>query len=705
MPDMSQPKTKVCLSCQKEFSDSPEICPHDGSPVVDRDDPRLSQSSMIGKVFADKYEILGVLGEGGMSIVYKARHRYMDRVVAVKVLHDHLVSDKNAIARFEHESKAASSLSHLNIVSVHDFGMTRQDQAYFVMDCLEGPSLADLLEQKGRLAVSEALPIFLQTCDGLEHAHKKRVVHRDLKPSNLVLMKNEDGSTVVKIVDFGIAKLLPIDGQQQQRLTQTGEIFGSPLYMSPEQCQGNSLDQRSDIYSFGCLMYETISGVPPHIGESFVDTVVKHTTETPSPFSQAVPDLQIPAAVEACIMKCLAKNPDDRYQSAHELRKNLLEAALAAGIKGVRAGAVTATSMQDILAHTFQRIKPGSKEDKRKKLKAKKTAVLLSATLVSLLLLAGALGAILVWAPEDNIPNFRRIRWQWHQSMAQDAIKKQDYEDARHQLLEAAELARPFQDRHARLLETLYLLADTYGKSGMFAQQENINNEIDNIALQLALDDQKTCLRKMNELLASTGSLEYKQKEAEIGSEKVLLCAKKLFAQSLDQECEKLLRQAIGVFSTLKLEKHEKMASLKLMLAESLNYQQRLTEVRPLLVDALEVRQQIATARPADRRASNLKAKALLRLGQFDRDQSNHELAKKELEDGLKLAEAEGMYDKELLVEALSSYADLFRQMGDKQKAAEYQRKADDLSVNLPRHAKELRRKPKHDAKRNSEVQ
>ena len=283
----------------------------------------LPGDALIGKTFADRYEILSVLGKGGMSVVYKARHKLMGRIVAIKLLHPHLVSNEAAVKRFQQEAQAASSLNHPNVISVHDFGIINENQAYLVMDCLEGMTLSEVLENEEHISVERAARIFRQVCAGLEHAHEKGIIHRDLKPSNLCLIREDNGNELVKIVDFGIAKLLPQDGQQRQQLTQTGEVFGSPLFMSPEQCQAKPLDTRADIYSLGCVMYEALCGMPPLMGDTSYDTMTMHIKTQPQTFKQVAPNLDIPQDIEAIVLRCLEKRPEDRYQSAAQVLADL----------------------------------------------------------------------------------------------------------------------------------------------------------------------------------------------------------------------------------------------------------------------------------------------------------------------------------------------------------------------------------------------
>ena len=223
----------------------------------------VMQDPLIGTVVADKYELLSVLGVGGMSTIYKARHKYMGRLTAVKLLHPYLTADPSMFQRFQYEAKAASNLNHPNVVGIHDFGITDGGTAYLVMDYLEGEDLSSILERESLLPEAQAREIFRQACAGLDHAHSKGVIHRDLKPSNLFLCPEDGGNFLVKLVDFGIAKITDNTSEKSQNLTRTGEVFGSPLYMSPEQCSGKPLDPRSDLYSFGCLMYEVLTGRRP----------------------------------------------------------------------------------------------------------------------------------------------------------------------------------------------------------------------------------------------------------------------------------------------------------------------------------------------------------------------------------------------------------------------------------------------------------
>lgn len=304
-----------CITCSNEYGGNFTTCPHDGTRLTP-----LSHDDLVGTVLDGRYEINEVLGGGGMGLVYKARHRLINRTVAIKVLHKHMVSSGDALKRFRLEAEAASSLNVPNILTIHDFGISEQGQPYMVMDYLAGVSLQDVLEAEQRLDVLRALGIFSQVCAALKHAHDKQIIHRDLKPSNIMLVEFEGQPDFVKIVDFGIAKLLGRTDGEGGQLTRTGEIFGSPLFMSPEQCRGMSLDPRTDIYSLGSVMYLALTGRPLFESDNVLDIFVKQATTPPTSFGEICPELTIPTQVEEIVLKALEKEPSGRFQSMAELK-------------------------------------------------------------------------------------------------------------------------------------------------------------------------------------------------------------------------------------------------------------------------------------------------------------------------------------------------------------------------------------------------
>ncbi len=307
-----------CSKCGFVATGDEQTCPADGS--------ELSQpAGYVGATLLDKYQVLKELGSGGMSVVYKVRHKMMDRIEALKMLRKELVHDAGAFKRFQQESQAVAALRHVNVVKVLDFGVLEDESAYLTMEFLEGKDLAAIIKNERILDVERAMPLFLQICEGLFHAHSHNVVHRDIKPGNIIVTHDTNGKELAVIVDFGIAKLAGPDGSSISKLTRTGEIFGSPLYMSPEQCSGKKLDERTDIYAVGCMFYRALTGIPPFYGATPMDTMMSQIQDDARPFQLVCPELSFPASLESAILKCLAKDPKDRFASMNELRKALLK--------------------------------------------------------------------------------------------------------------------------------------------------------------------------------------------------------------------------------------------------------------------------------------------------------------------------------------------------------------------------------------------
>lgn len=276
-----------------------------------------------GTILSERYEVLELLGKGGMGTVYKARHTLIGNSVAVKVMHPHLVKDAASQERFKAEAKAAISLRHERLMAVSDYGVTPSGQPFIVMEFVQGVGLDGLLEEQKFLSTEEFYEIFLQVCDGLAHVHEKGVVHRDIKPSNIMLSKTHHDKWMVHIVDFGIAKVLPSGEGAVQHLTQTGEIFGSPLYMSPEQCKGRDVDARSDIYSLGCVMFEALTGEPPHKGGSAIETLMFHVNQKAPKLVERRSDIGECSELEKIVAAALEASPDLRYQTIGKLKADL----------------------------------------------------------------------------------------------------------------------------------------------------------------------------------------------------------------------------------------------------------------------------------------------------------------------------------------------------------------------------------------------
>lgn len=275
---------------------------------------------MVGSIFDNRFEITDFLGQGYMSKVYKAQHRTRKNISAIKIMHPDSFGSMNSFARFQQELKITRRFNHQNVVGVYEIGS--EPKIFMIMEYVHGVSLAKMLQDPTRLHYKKCLNIFEQICEGLSHIHERGVVHRDIKPSNIMLLKNDDSSELVKIVDFGIAKVITHKDSLNTLFLKRG-LSGSPYYMSPEQCRENNVDERSDIYALGCLMYRTLTGHQPIVGHDVLDCLQKQISFAPRSFSSVCPELNIPDDLEDIILKCLAKERENRFQSADELKQAL----------------------------------------------------------------------------------------------------------------------------------------------------------------------------------------------------------------------------------------------------------------------------------------------------------------------------------------------------------------------------------------------
>ena len=267
----------------------------------------------IGQIVKDRYEILEILGEGGMAFVYKARDTQLERLVAIKTLKPNYVNQETFVERFKREAKTAANLNHPNIVQIFDWGI--EDEPFFVMEYIEGNTLTSIIAKNRTISLSDILFIGAQVSSGLHAAHEKGLVHRDIKPGNIMI--TPDGK--VKVTDFGIVSLQ----NEESDITKTGSILGTASYISPEQAQGKPVSIESDLYSLGTVLYELITGKPPFAGDTPISTATKHLTEKPEKPSSFRRDL--PKGVESAIMKLLEKATYDRFKSAEDLRATLLQ--------------------------------------------------------------------------------------------------------------------------------------------------------------------------------------------------------------------------------------------------------------------------------------------------------------------------------------------------------------------------------------------
>jgi eukaryotic-like serine/threonine-protein kinase len=285
-------------------------------------------ASLINQTIGN-YRVSRLLGEGGMGVVYLAQHPVIGRKVAIKLLHVALARDQDIVSRFFNEARAIHMIAHANIVEILDFGQTTDGQPYFIMEFLEGEALSEAVA-RGPMTPEEVEAIGVQMCRALWAAHAKGIVHRDLKPHNVQLVPRPEGTPLVKILDFGVAKILASPDGAQSVKTRTGSLMGTPLYMSPEQCKGaGTLDHRTDIYSLGVMLFEMLAGRPPFTAEGVGELFAKHMLEEAPPLTEFAP--HVPAYMAAAIMRSLQKEPRDRFESMEEFRKALVGEVKLAG--------------------------------------------------------------------------------------------------------------------------------------------------------------------------------------------------------------------------------------------------------------------------------------------------------------------------------------------------------------------------------------
>jgi len=294
-----------CFACQSEYGTETLICPRDGSVLGDG-------------TLEGRYRVHRRLGAGGMGVVYLAEHIALQKRVAVKVLKGELSRDPALARRFELEARAASRIGHEGITDVTDFGRTAEGALYFVMEYLDGEALSAVLRRHGRFSPRRALDILVPIAEALEAAHAHGIVHRDIKPQNVMLVRRRDGREAVKLLDFGVSK---VSTDRAERLTEQGTLLGTAEYMSPEQGTGEAVDARTDIYAFGVLAYELVTGTLPFSGRETMAVLFKHVTEMPEAPGLRAPG--IPSALEALILRALAKKPEDRPQTMGEVLAEL----------------------------------------------------------------------------------------------------------------------------------------------------------------------------------------------------------------------------------------------------------------------------------------------------------------------------------------------------------------------------------------------
>lgn len=281
------------------------------------------QSLALGTIIDGKYELICSLGRGGFGSIFRAKHLQLDREVAIKLLNPEVLQEADGLGRFEREAKTISTLKHKNVVSFYGYGVWN-GSPYMVMEYIEGQSLEARIQSDGALDQALAARIILQICEALDSAHSHGIVHRDLKPSNIMLESGPDGKELVRIIDFGLAKLMPGYGLPAQKLTEAGFAIGTCHYMSPEQCTGVSVDHRADIYSTGCILYHALTGHPPFEADEGVAVMFMHLNQPATPVSELFPDSDSRLkTLSAIVDRAMHKEPEMRYQSASEMSSDL----------------------------------------------------------------------------------------------------------------------------------------------------------------------------------------------------------------------------------------------------------------------------------------------------------------------------------------------------------------------------------------------
>jgi len=305
----------TCLRCKQPIDSQLEQCPHCQERVTS------FQRTYSARLIDGKYQILDRLGVGGMGEIFKVRHIHLNELRVIKIMRPNVAADDQGMQRFLQEARTSTMIKHKNLAMLYDFAQLEDGSYYMVWEFIDGTNIQKWTFQNGPMPPRLAVEIAIQALDGLEHLHSMGLIHRDISPENIMLSQDHHGKLLVKVIDFGIAKSLA-EGESGQGLTQTGMFLGKLKYASPEQAgflkEGEHLDPRSDLYSFGIVMYEMLAGRAPFQATNPHGYILKHVTEKPLPIAQLNPEVTVPPQLEAIVMKSLEKSRDDRFASAAE---------------------------------------------------------------------------------------------------------------------------------------------------------------------------------------------------------------------------------------------------------------------------------------------------------------------------------------------------------------------------------------------------
>ncbi|MDQ3367121.1 MAG: serine/threonine protein kinase, partial [Myxococcota bacterium] len=330
----------TCAGCTHSYVETALFCPNCGRPKV----REATADGLLGKLLGERFLVLELLGQGGSGTIYRAEHVTLRRKVAIKVLHTELSRDDLAVERFRREATTVAEIDNEHIVEIHDFGRTPDGRLYLAMELLEGETLDHVLAREHQLSVERTADILIQVGEALMEAHAIGYVHRDLRPRNVYLAVRRGKANFVKLLDFGLAKLVETDASAAS--TSLGMTFGDPRYMSPEQARGDRIDRRADVYQLGCVAYEMLTGAPPFSGSRVFDILSKQVTESPVPLPTRRPG--VPLWMEAAVARMLAKDPENRFATTTRM------------VEALRTGLETGEVMEDVVARRRESVPPPS---------------------------------------------------------------------------------------------------------------------------------------------------------------------------------------------------------------------------------------------------------------------------------------------------------------------------------------------------------